>query len=315
MALRDVLSEYERIRANERKALNERIERAEQREPRLKAIAKQRRQLILQLAQAVHDTDTFEEVERRTKLQLDALDREARRLLHDAGLPEDDLQLHYRCPICKDTGYVGDTVREECNCLKQARLKQLGQCANINENETFMRFDEAVFPNERQRRRMHNARRLCEAYADGFPKTDTENLLLIGAPGLGKTFLLNCILERVTSRGFTANKVTAYNLIGSILKGIKSGEDAVAPYLSVELLLIDDLGSEPMMQNITREYLFSILNERRNSAQHTVVATNLSYQELQEGYGERVFSRLIDTACCKVLRLEGENLRLSRRPE
>ena len=79
--------------------------------------------------------------------------------------------------------------------------------------------------------------------------------------------------------------------------------------LSVPLLLIDDLGSEPMMRNITVEYLFTLLNERMAARRHTVIATNLSPLQLQEIYGERVSSRLLDRTRCATMRLEGKDLR------
>ena len=39
--------------------------------------------------------------------------------LTKAGYPEDYLQPIYRCPICRDTGYVGEPVHELCACMKQ----------------------------------------------------------------------------------------------------------------------------------------------------------------------------------------------------
>ena len=33
---------------------------------------------------------------------------------------ENYLQPVYRCPLCKDTGYVGEPVHEQCVCLKRA---------------------------------------------------------------------------------------------------------------------------------------------------------------------------------------------------
>ena len=46
----------------------------------------------------------------------------------------------------------------------------------------------------------------------------------------------------------------------------------------------------------------------------TVLATNLDFPALQQRYGERVFSRLTDSATTRVIRLEGENLRWRRPP-
>ena len=79
--------------------------------------------------------------------------------------------------------------------------------------------------------------------------------------------------------------------------------------LNVPLLLIDDLGSEPMMRNITVEYLFTLLNERMAMNRHTVICTNLSPMQVQERYGERVMSRMFDRSRGATIQLTGKDLR------
>ena len=118
---------------------------------------------------------------------------------------------------------------------------------------------------------------LCERYADAFPRNDRRNILLCGEGGLGKTFLLNCIFERVTSRGFSAVRITAFRMFEAMRQQHLSNDDkfdGFSALIEAPLLLIDDLGTEPMMRNITVEYLFTLLNERAAAKRHTVVATN-----------------------------------------
>ena len=86
--------------------------------------------------------------------------------------------------------------------------------------------------------------------------------------------------------------------------------DGFTSLLEAPLLLIDDLGTEPMMRNITVEYLFTLLNERMANKRHTVIATNLTPLQLQERYGERVASRLLDRSQTLPLLLRGKDLRL-----
>ena len=77
-----------------------------------------------------------------------------------------------------------------------------------------------------------------------------------------------------------------------------------------DMLLIDDLGTEPIMQNITREYLFTLLNERLMTKKHTVIATNLDMHALMNIYGERVSSRLFDMMNVSIAQLKGRDLRM-----
>jgi len=78
------------------------------------------------------------------------------------------------------------------------------------------------------------------------------------------------------------------------------------------LLMIDDLGTEPMFNGITVEYLFTLLNERYVTRKHTVIATNLAPAKIQERYGERVASRILDASRCIKVEMRGNDLRRAR---
>ena len=106
-----------------------------------------------------------------------------------------------------------------------------------------------------------------------------------------------------------AVKTTAYQCVQTILDGIDAREDAIAPFLSAPLLVLDDVGTEAMVPNVTVETFFRILNERAAAALPTVLISNLNKDELFERYGERVASRMIDGALTSVILLRGDNLR------
>lgn len=103
-----------------------------------------------------------------------------------------------------------------------------------------------------------------EEYAQNFPDNSKRNLLLYGPSGLGKTYLLNCIARRVLDRGFSVLKVTAYRMLEG-MRNAHMGEDdqgELRMMMECELLLIDDLGTEPLLRNVSLEYLFTLFNER-----------------------------------------------------
>ena len=86
-------------------------------------------------------------------------------------------------------------------------------------------------------------------------------------------------------------------------------EDSMDELLNVPILMMDDLGSEPLIRNITVELLFNLINERQSKGLSTVVSTNLTLQELRERYTERVASRLNNPRNCLILTLAGKDLR------
>ena len=315
MSLPEIRAEYERIRAQEREALLRRIEEASALHPGFLSIAIRRRETALSVGSAVRKGHDAEQAAQAAQAALYALDEEERALLRVIGLPEDYLALHFQCELCRDTGYVGDARRTPCICMQKRMLAHARATSQVDERETFETFDQSIYPSDAQRRQMLAARRIAEQFADTFPMTGKHNLLLLGQSGLGKSFLLNSISARALARGIALRKVTAYTLLDHLLAGIRQNTDGAGPFLTTPLLLIDDLGTEPMLQNITLEYLFSILNERRNASLHTVIASNLSVEKLQERYGERVFSRLVSADDTQLLQLTGENLRLVRARE
>ena len=84
--------------------------------------------------------------------------------------------------------------------------------------------------------------------------------------------------------------------------------------LNVELLIIDDLGTEKQIATRYEEML-EILNTRemhgRKRPCKTIITTNMTPQNLFDTYGERVASRILGTF--DVLRFCGDDIRLKRK--
>lgn len=248
------------------------------------------------------------------------INRELRRELRACGLPEDYLQPVYRCPLCRDTGYVGEPVHEQCVCLKRAVLARLYQNDGLQSlaRENFGTFDETIFPDTpiegrkgTQRGYVKKIRERCERFADGFAPGEGTGLLLCGKSGLGKTFLLNCVAQRVLERGFSVVSISAYKLTETMRRFQFGGDDAalVQDMLTCDLLLIDDLGSEPMLRGVTVSALYHIVSERSGAGRSIVVTTNCSVDQLYEKYDDRIAARLCDPGRMQVLTFVGVDVR------
>ena len=278
--------------------------------PELLDISEQRRALTYRLGLVMIAADDPVSVREEVLKKIGELNDKEARLLTELGFSQDYFLPRYRCAKCGDTGFTGDAKTKPCICYLERLSKMNFASSNLNSGESFENFEFNIFLDLRQRALMQKAKVLCEKYADGIPgAAEKQNILLMGKPGLGKTYLLNCIALRALQRGVRVLKLTSYNLIARILKSIKEGGD-LSELTEVSLLCVDDLGTEPMTANITREYIFAILNERLNAKLNTVFATNLSFDTIQELYDERVFSRLVSPRYCSVLMLEGYDVRL-----
>jgi DNA replication protein DnaC len=130
----------------------------------------------------------------------------------------------------------------------------------------------------------------------------------MGGVGLGKTFLMDCIGHRALEKGYSVQKYTSYNIIDRMLKSIRAQADA-PDYISPDLLLIDDLGVEPDIPNITMPTLLCIIIERDTLGRATTISTNLTKDAIQEYYEERFFSRVFSMHSYRKIELQGNDLR------
>ena len=234
-------------------------------------------------------------------------------LLIGAGFPSDYLDPIYTCKACKDTGTLDDTTR--CNCFKKKVLEDKLDAARLTDTDiSFELFDQNVFDDtplqngKSQKDIMLKIRHITKKYADSYPHCEPV-LLLSGSTGLGKTFISKCVMRRVIERGYTAAFYTAYRLF-SIFHSHRLGEDVdLDPIFTVPMLVIDDIGTEPMTRNVTIEYFFDLINERTAAGLHTVIVTNLAFHQLKDRYGDRIHSRLMDKNTALKILFAGNDIR------
>ena len=238
-------------------------------------------------------------------------------LLESAGYPPDALDDVPACKKCGDSGWVKG---EMCDCLKalcaQEQVKELSKLLDLGEQsfDTFSLdwYSPLPWPGESLSPR-ENMEFLC---AQKFGKFYFQNLFLTGNPGLGKTFLSACVARTVAENGFSVVYDTAVNLFAQFEEQ-KFGKDAdgsaqaeARRYLSCDLLILDDLGSELTTQ-FTQSALYELVNTRLVGEKHTVISSNLSMAGVRERYNGQTASRLEGEY--RVLRFYGDDIRLLRK--
>jgi DNA replication protein DnaC len=313
--LRELEAEYDQIRAENERAETARKEKIRNECPEIYTLVRERENLVFGTLRAILNGNAETE---NLPEKMERLSAEIRNKLTAAGFPADYLAPIYRCPACKDTGRTGELIKEPCDCLKRAYQRKLRSTIGLNgeKRESFETFDLSVFPDEplpgknySQQILMKKRRDDCREWADHYPDVPNKNLLLTGKSGLGKTFLLHAIAERLIERDVNVLILSAYNLLELVRKAYFANEETTGELSGIDVLMIDDLGSEPLMQNVTVEQLFNLLNERLNRGLSTVISTNLTMEELQSRYTERIASRLRDRNNWKVITLEGKDIR------
>ena len=256
------------------------------------------------------------------KALISSLRREKQSLLLSHGLPEDYLELHYTCPDCRDSGYIGT---EKCHCFKKAIIDQLYTRSNLQgilERENFSTFSMEYYSSNHidpltgrsSLESMQIARKCCEEFVRVFPQ-DFRNILLYGDTGVGKTFLSHCIARELLDSSYCVIYFSAAQLFDHLARYIfgKKEEldiDFLDHIYGCDLLIIDDLGTE-IDNSFTVSQLFVCLNERILRRKATIISTNLALDDIKSLYSDRIFSRI--SSHYKMLRLTGDDIRIQKK--
>ena len=313
--LQEIERDYEQLRAENEREEALRRERIRNEQPAIYRLVQEREELILtsvrKIANGGSATDGLPE-------KMEELSGSIRRQLEENGFPADYLAPVYHCAVCKDTGRCGEPVREYCDCLKKAYQKKLRDRIGLSGSlpETFDTFNLSLFSDEimpgetfSQREQMQLIREDCKEWAERYPLAASRDMVLSGKSGLGKTFVLRAMAERLIERDVNVLIISAYRMFEMLRDEYFNRGDGITDLLETRVLMIDDIGTEPMMQNITVEQFFNLLNERQNRGLSTIISTNLDMTKFRERYTERIASRLTDIRNCMVLTLTGEDIR------
>ena len=137
---------------------------------------------------------------------------------------------------------------------------------------------------------------VVDNFIKNFDDPNEKNLLFVGNTGLGKTFLSSCIANYFVNNGKTVLYQTAPVMLEQLINFHMNKTDTnILDYLlSVDLLIIDDLGTENI-NSMKFSDLYTIINSRllnqTNKITKTIISTNLNLEELEKMYGERIISR------------------------
>lgn len=221
------------------------------------------------------------------------------------------LRPNYACTKCKDTGYIGIN---ECECLKREYSKELISLSGINIDD-LPKFndDYSIFADEKNVKIIYSK---MKKFIDELSSTEIDNVLIVGDTGVGKTHLMNCMISYSLDNFLSVKFSTMFNFNQDMLKyhvgKLEDKEDILEPYLKTDILFLDDLGSENKINNVTNEYFYLIINERMQNHKKTVITTNLNFSQIQDVYGERIFSRLMHKKQSLKINFTGDDLRIKK---
>lgn len=249
------------------------------------------------------------------KTEEDLLVDKRNRLLKEAGFPSDYLNPIYQCPKCRDTGFLTES-RSKCSCFIAAQTRLLFEQSGISDLIQIQNFDTLSFDyfNDAESASYSNALNNARNFIRNF-NSDYQNLVFYGNVGTGKTFLSCCIAKELMETGFSVTYKSADRLFKDLVD-LRFGDDKNEYFSFIEdldqcdLLIIDDLGTEAITERVKAD-LFTCLNNRDLLKKATLISTNLTLDELNRRYSERIFSRISShfTFC----KFEGRDIRMLKK--
>lgn len=289
----------------------------------IRATAAQKREERQNLVARLREDEKFDEMLRRSNsLRWDRLlkkgaekdeaeavlkttEEEIKQYLLAKGYTEEILSDTASCDFCNDTGvYQG----QMCECAKRVFIELSEQRSPLLSGlpDGLAQVDYSVYDGNEKTYRKY-ASFMKKMMVDG----DLSFAVVSGKAGTAKTYL-SCVSAREYMK--KGNDVLAINALRLNQKFLayhcaflESKQELWDELSRPDLLYIDDLGVEPILNNVTVTYLYALLVDRMDKK--TIITTNLDQSKLEERYGQRILSRLLDKRKGAMLTFEGEDLR------
>lgn len=325
--LKSLLIMYENKRTKKLAEAEKRKEDLYTKNPRFSEIDNQLSTLSISVSKNLISSSNFEYLDNLRK-QIEALKKEKKELLLSITNDENYLLPKYDCNLCNDTGYITENYKTQmCQCLKQQLYNIEYNKSNISnlENHKFENFLSTVYSTDvdkvkynsdiSPRENIEIIKKISQKFIKNFDDSNEKNLLFTGNTGLGKTFLSGCIANELLKKGKNVLYQTAPVMLDTIIdyRFGKTDNSIYNNLLDVDLLIIDDLGTE-CMNNMKFTELFTVLNTRllnsNNKVTKTIISTNLNIQNLFKNYDERIVSRLIGNY--NICRFFGDDIRFMK---
>ena len=287
--LKQLLTEYDSKRMHALEDLENRKKTLRESSAEYVQLEKNLQSLSLDSLKSMLSLSSEEKEKKLKSLQekTDKITNEKAMLLKKLNLPQDYLLPHFDCPLCKDTGYLNNSL---CSCIKQKLYDIEYNKSNIGNirTENFDNFNFDIYSDEPNPSLYHsqfspreNIKKIydiSQKFVKNFDSPDEKNLMFLGPTGLGKTFLSNCIAKEILDSGKTV------------------------------------LYQTETMNSMKFTELFTIINTRllNQSAKitKTIISTNLDLKDIFTVYNERIGSRIVGDY--NICRFFGDDLRLKK---
>lgn len=199
---------------------------------------------------------------------------------------------------------VQDELARRADRLFARRLKQAGIVAL----KEFSDFDWSFNPKIPRRT-------LCDLATARFV-AEHHNVLLIGPPGIGKSFAATAIAVGTIRAGYRALVRSVFDLAQDFAEAAATGErrELVQQLVRVDLLILEDFGMKRLGPNAAEDLLEIFI--RRHEAASTIITTNRPTEDWGQLLGDvpattAILDRFL--AHAEIIQMQGKSYRLHHR--
>lgn len=225
---------------------------------------------------------------------------------------------------------VIEVISVPCQCEKERIEKEqqeqlrYEEAKKLREQEKYIeklksrsmldeKFKNSTFENWNGDNKSQKIINICKKYCENFDynKENNVGMLLHGNAGVGKTYSVSCIANFLMEH----RKSVICTSINGLLRQFKStynssskeSEKDVLEYIkTIDLLIIDDLGTEQLTE-WSNSILYEIIDTRYRSDKPLIITTNLQRQEFQNRYHQRINDRIFEM--CVLVNCSGNSIR------
>jgi DNA replication protein DnaC len=196
-------------------------------------------------------------------------------------------------------------LQDELVVRSDRQLQRRVKAAQFRELKTLDDFDWSFNPSIKKKQ-------IFELATGRFIR-EARDVLFLGPPGVGKSFLVQALGYQALKAGFLVLYRSIFDVVRDFLHDeALGGEDKVlARYLKPDLLLIDDMGMKQLPKR-SGEYLFEIIM-RRYETRSTVMTSNRPLEDWGKLIGDvpsaaAILDRFLHHA--EVVQITGKSYRL-----
>jgi DNA replication protein DnaC len=196
-------------------------------------------------------------------------------------------------------------LQDELAVRGDRRVQRRVQAAQFRELKTLDQFDWGFNPSIQKKQ-------IFELATCRFVR-EARDVLFLGPPGVGKSFLVQAVGYQAIKAGCTVLYRSIFDLVRDFLHDEALGQEdkMLARYLKPELLIIDDMGMKQLPKR-SGEYLFEIIL-RRYETRSTIMTSNRPLEDWGKLIGDvasatAILDRFLHHA--EVIQITGKSYRL-----